>query len=98
VTDSLADHWYQYPLSILDSSERPLSCACDLGSSFLSCLRLSYEAEPARDCASATVTRRLLPCRSNHSWRVPAVVDSTCSRKLEQMAIDDWLYYPHRFQ
>ena len=81
--NSVADHWHPYPLSLLDSSERPLSCACDLGSSFLSCVRLSYAAEPARDRAAATVTRRLLPCSPDHSRRVPAMVDSACSWQLE---------------
>ena len=82
-TNSVADHWHPYPLSLLDSSERPLSRACDLGSSFLSRLRLSHPAEPARDCASAAVTCRLLSCGPNHSRRVPAMVDRACSRQLE---------------
>ncbi len=60
-----------------------LSCACDLGSSFLSCVRLSDAAEPAGDRPAAAVTRRLLPCRPNHSRRVPAMVDSACSWELE---------------
>jgi hypothetical protein len=47
--------------SLLDSSQ-PLSGARDFGHSFLSRVRLSHAAEPARDCV-ATVTRWLLPCR-----------------------------------
>ena len=82
-TNSVADHWHPYPLSLLDSSERPLSSACDLGSSFLSRVRLSHAAEPARDCAAATVTRRLLSCSPDHSRRLPAMVDRACSRELE---------------
>ena len=34
--NSVADHRYPFPISLLDSSERPLPRACDLGSSFLS--------------------------------------------------------------
>jgi hypothetical protein len=75
--------WHPYSLSLLDSSERPLCCPCDLRSSFLSCVRFSLAAEPARDCAATTVTRRLLPCGPNHSRRVPAMVDRTSSRELE---------------
>ena len=37
---------------MLDSRQRPLSCACDPGSSFLSRVRLSDAAEPACDRAS----------------------------------------------
>ena len=46
-------------------------------------IRFSHAAEPARDCAAATVTRRLLPCGPNHSRRVPAMVDWACSRQPE---------------
>ena len=53
------------------------------GSSFLSCVRLSHAAEPAGDCAAATVTRWFLHCRPNHPRGLPAMVDSTCSRRLE---------------
>ncbi len=81
--NSVADHGHPSPLSLLDSSERSLSCACDLGSSFLSGVRLSYAAEPARDRTAATVTCRLLPCSPNHSRRLPAMVDRACSRELE---------------
>jgi|SRR5271166_4271584 len=58
--------WHPFPLSLLDSSERPLSGARDLGSSFLSRLRLSYAAKPARDRVAVAVTRRVLPSSTNH--------------------------------
>jgi hypothetical protein len=61
----------------------PLSRACDFGFSFLSRVRLSHAAEPARDCVAATITRRLLPCSPDHSRRVSAMVDRACSRHLE---------------
>jgi len=73
--NSLANYRYPYPLSLLDSSERSFSGACDLGSSFLSCVRLSHAAEPARDCVAATVTRRLLPFSPNLASLVPGFSD-----------------------
>jgi Putative Na+/H+ antiporter len=61
---------------------------------FVSATQLNQHAIALRP----PVTRRLLPCRLNHSWRMPAMVDSACPRELEQMAIDDRLYHPHCFQ
>ena len=81
--NSLANYWHPFPLSLLDSSERPLSRACDLGSSFLSRLRLSHAAEPARDRVAVAVTRRVLPSSTNHSRRLPAMVDRARSWQLE---------------
>jgi hypothetical protein len=68
--DSLANYCHPYPVSLLDSRERTLSRARDPGHSFLSRLRLSHPAEPARDCPASAVTRRLLSCSSHHSRRV----------------------------
>ena len=83
MANSLTNHWHAYPLSLVDSSQRPLSRACNPGFSLLSRVRLSHAAEPARDCVAATITRRLLPCSPDHSRRVSAMVDRTCSRHLE---------------
>src|SRR5271165_290067 len=81
--NSLANYWHPFPFSLLDSSERPLSGACDLGSSFLSRLRLSDAAKPARDRVAVAVTRRVLPSSTNHSRRLPAMVDRARSWQLE---------------
>ena len=79
----LANYRHSFPLSLLDSSERPLSGACDLGSSFLSRPRLSYAAKPARDRVAVAVTRRVLPSSTSHSRRLPAMVDKARSWQLE---------------
>ena len=69
-----------------------------LGLLFLSRLRLSHAAEPAGDCAAATVTRRLFSGSPHNSRRMPAMVDRACSRHLEQMAIAACRYDPYCFQ
>ena len=94
----LAHHWHAYPLPLLDRGERSLSCARHSGSSFLSRTCLGDPAQPARDCNSAPVTCRILPCSPYHSRRMPAMVDRSRSQQLEQMAIDDRLHRPHCFQ
>jgi putative Na+/H+ antiporter len=81
--NSVGHNWYTYPLPLLDSGDRPLSRACNLGSSFLSCVRLSHTTEPAADCAAAAITRWIFPCSPNHSRRLSAMVDCTCSRQLK---------------